>query len=103
MRTIDLFLLSQVDSFDTMLVGVGKHVFVLGVCLFHVPIEGRGCEHGFDRFERATIIESVRDLQRCLYEGKDKPGRLWIDQEDNNNPDEVQCGEEEVSTALSIC
>ena len=73
MRTIDLFLLSQVDSFDTMLVGIGKHVFVLGICLFHVPVEGRGREHGFDRFERATIYKSVRDLQKCFYKEKTNP------------------------------
>jgi hypothetical protein len=73
MRTIDLLLLSQVDSFNSMLVSVGKHVLVFGLCLFHLPVEGRGCEHGFDGLERAA-------------------GSFGENEVDDTDPDEVQGG-----------
>jgi hypothetical protein len=63
MRTIELLLFSQINSLDLLLVGGGKHVFVRGICLFHLPVEGRGGEHGFDGLERAAILESVWDTQ----------------------------------------
>lgn len=63
MRTIELLLLSQINSLNLLLVGGGKHVFVRSICLFHLPVEGRGCEHGFDGLERAARIESVWDPQ----------------------------------------
>jgi hypothetical protein len=81
MRTIDLLLLSQVDTFHLLLAGVGKHVFVLGVGLFHLPVEGRGREHHFDGLERAA---------RCFGENE----------VDDTDPDEVQCGKEEVCATL---
>ena len=84
MRTIDLLFLSQVNSLDVMFMGVGKHVFVLGICLLHVPVEGRGREHRFDRLKRSVA-------------------RLGINQEDDNNPNKVQGGEEEVGSALWMC
>lgn len=84
MRTIDLLLLSQVDSINVVFVGGGKHVFVLGICLFHVPVEGRGCEHGLDGLKRSVA-------------------GLWIDQVDNDDPGQVQGGEEEICSALWMC
>jgi hypothetical protein len=81
MRTIDLLLLSQVDTFHLLLVGDGKHVFVGGVGLLHLPVEGRGCEHGFDGFERAA-------------------GSFRENEVDDTDPDEVQCGKQEVCATL---
>jgi hypothetical protein len=66
MRTIELLLLSQIDPLDLLLVGGGEHVFVRGICLFHLPVEGRGGEHGFDGLERAAGVVSVWDLEKCV-------------------------------------
>lgn len=79
-HTFKLLFLGQPFIFQLWLAS-GEHVLVLGVGLLHLPVEGRGREHGFDGFEGAIA-------------------GFGVDQVDDTDPDEVQSGEEEVGTTL---
>lgn len=80
MHTFKLLFLGQPCIFQRWLAS-GEHVLVLGVGLLHLPVEGRGREHGFDGFEGAVA-------------------GFRVDQVDDTDPDEVQCSEKEVSATL---
>ena len=102
MRTIELLFLGQTESFHVLLVASDKNIFVLGICLLHLPVEGRGCEHGFDRLERSAVIKSVCNLQDRVNNRKYELCCFWVDKVDDTDPDEVQCSEQEVCSTLLV-